>query len=85
MGPQKSKLILKTEGNVLTGRSEAPMGVVPIQEGKVNGDEFEFVIHAKSPMGPLRIAMKGKVEGDIISGEAKAPIFASTAVNGKRI
>jgi hypothetical protein len=83
MGPQASKLILKTAGNSLSGSSEGPMGVSEFTGGTANGDEFEFAVEAKTPMGPIKITMKGKVEGDKISGQAVTP-FGPSPFSGTR-
>ena len=83
MGPQAGKLIFKTEGNTLTGVSEGMMGADPIQSGIVNGDEFEFMVETKTPMGPIKVTIKGKVEGDKISGQAVTP-FGPAPLTGTR-
>ena len=83
MGPQAGKLVLKTEGNVLTGTSEGPMGSSPLQEGKVNGNEFECMVETETPIGPAKITMKGKVEGNKLTGEAQTPIGVAP-ITGKR-
>ena len=84
MGPQAGKLELKAEGNVLTGSMQGMMGTDPIQNGTVNGDEFEFMVETKSPMGPLKLNVKGKVEGNEIIGEVKTP-FGPAPMTGKRV
>jgi hypothetical protein len=84
MGPQKGKLVFKTEGDTLTGSSEGQGNVVAIQNGKVNGDQFEFMVEAKSPMGLLKITMSGKIEGDTLTGEAKTP-FGPAKITGNRV
>jgi hypothetical protein len=84
MGPQSGKLTLKTKDNVLTGTSEGMMGVDPIQNGTVNGDEFEFMVETKTPMGPIKVTIKGKVEGDKISGQAVTP-FGPAPLAGTRV
>ncbi len=34
----------KVDGNKLTGTAESPQGVVPIDSGKVNGNDFKFQV-----------------------------------------
>jgi hypothetical protein len=41
---------------------------VYIQDGKVSGDSFEFEVEVTSPMGKLKITVKGTVQGDILTG-----------------
>jgi hypothetical protein len=84
MGAQAGKLVLKTDGDTVTGTMEGMMGADPIQNGKVNGDEFEGMVEAKSPMGPLKITVKCKVEGDTITGTANTP-FGPAPIKGKRV
>jgi hypothetical protein len=84
MGPQEGKLVMKTDGGTLSGTLENMMGVVPLQDGKVNGNEFEYTVEAKSPMGTIKVSMKGKVERDTLTGEATTP-FGPAPIEGKRI
>jgi len=84
MGAQAGKMVLKAEGDALTGTMQNMMGTDPIQNGKVNGDEFEFMVEAKSPMGPLKITVKGKIEGDTVSAQAMTP-FGPAPMSGKRV
>jgi hypothetical protein len=84
MGSQAGKLELKTEGSVLTGSMQGMMGTDPIQNGTVNGDEIEFILETKSPMGPLKLTVKGKVDGDEISGQVTTP-FGPAPLTGKRV
>ncbi len=84
MGNQAGKLVIQTDGDILTGTSEGMMGVDEIQNGKVNGNEFEGMVETKSPMGPLKVTMKCKVEGDTLTGEATTP-FGPAPISGKRV
>lgn len=84
MGAQAGKLEFETEGNTLTGSMEGLMGTDPIQNGTVNGEEFEFMVEPKSPMGRLKVTVKGKVEGDELTGQATTP-FGPAPITGKRV
>ena len=42
------------------------------------------MVETKSPMGPLKVTMKGKVEGDTLAGEANTP-FGPAPIKGKRV
>ncbi len=83
MGDQAGKLVLQTDGDILTGTSEGPMGLDPLQNGKVNGNEFECMVETKSPMGPVKVTMKGRVEGNRLTGEATTPL-GPAPISGKR-
>ncbi len=84
MGNQKGKLDLKAEGTVLTGTAQVMGASVPLENGKVDGDAFEFQVEANTPMGKIKITMKMKVDGDALSGEATTP-FGPAPVTGTRV
>jgi hypothetical protein len=83
-GDQNGKLVFETDGGALTGTSEAVGSVSPLQDGKADGDSFEFKTEANTPMGMLEITMKGKVDGDALTGEAITP-FGPAPLSGNRI
>ena len=85
MGKQTGKLILKTDGNTLSGSVEAEMGGLnEFSNGTVNGDEVAWAMELNSPMGKINLEYKGKVTGDDISGEVKAGDFGTSPFMGKR-
>jgi hypothetical protein len=73
-GSQEGRLVFKTDGGTLTGTSESGGETVELQEGVANGNEFQFKVKQKTPIGRLSITFKGTVEGDRISGKAKTPL-----------
>jgi len=68
-GPDGSSMeltyIFKVDGEKLTGSIASDMGELAISEGKVNGDEFEYVLDIVE-MG-MKITSKGNVVGDEIT------------------
>ena len=84
MGKMEEKFILKTKGNVLTGKTESQMGSHNIT-GKVSGNQFSWESDVDSPMGKMHITVSGKVAGDAISGEMKAGDFGVSPFKGKRV
>jgi len=42
MGAQKASLVLKTDGDKLTGEMKGPQGALALNDGKVAGDEIKF-------------------------------------------
>ena len=84
MGAQAGKMVLKTEGDTVVGSVQNMMGTDPIENGKLKGDEFAFVVEAKSPMGPIKLTVTGKVEGDTVTGQAITP-FGPAPITGKRV
>lgn len=84
-GEQKSKLVLKTEGNTLTGTLESPAGVNPLQNGVVKGDEIEFQFDAKAPTGQtLKVTVKGTIKGDTLTGNVSSPL-GQVPITGKKV
>jgi glycine cleavage system aminomethyltransferase T len=83
-GKQEGSLTYRTKGNVLAGSVTAMGSTVDIADGKVTGDRFEHSMMAKTPLGELKMKVKGKVEGDTISGVFKA-MMMSMPFSGKRI
>ena len=68
LGVLKTKLVLKTENNLLSGCSISQFGTDNFSGGKVDGDNFEFTCSSKTPIGPMKFECNGKVAGDKISG-----------------
>jgi hypothetical protein len=83
MGNQTGTLTLKTNGTDLTGTSEVMGAESPLQNGKVDGDAFDFMVEASTPMGAIELTIKGKVDGDELTGEATSP-FGPAPMSGKR-
>jgi hypothetical protein len=83
-GTQEGKLVLKTDGGTLTGTSESGGETVELLEGVANGNEFQFKVKQKTPIGRLSITFKGTVDGDKISGKAKTP-FGPAPFEGTRV
>ena len=80
---QLGSFTYKTNGNVLTGTATA-MGVTSeITDGKVDKNRFEHTMKMKTPLGEMKIKVKGKVEGDVISGVFKV-MMMSMPFSGKR-
>jgi hypothetical protein len=51
--------VFKVDGQTLTGTVGSEMGEIAISQGKVNGEEFEFILD----MNGMVIKNKGKVAG----------------------
>jgi hypothetical protein len=83
-GKQGGRLVFKTDGGALTGTSESEGEVVDLFDGKVNGNEFQFKVKQKTPIGRLSITFKGTADGDKISGKAQTP-FGPAPFDGTRV
>lgn len=82
-GEKKGKFIFMTDGDTLTGSLESPAGVSPIQNGVVKGDEFEFQFDAKSPMGTLKLTVKGRVNDNALTGQLASPLGQAPIIGQK--
>jgi hypothetical protein len=72
MGSVESTLILKTDGEDLSGTMSAGMmGTVDFDGGKVEGNSFSFATTMKKFFKIIKISGCGKVDGDQISGEVR--------------
>jgi hypothetical protein len=86
MGKQKGELILKTDGDALSGTLENPMmGTQEFSGGTVNGDDVAWTMEMNSPLGSITLEYKLIITGDDISGDVKAGNFGTSSLKGKRI
>jgi hypothetical protein len=84
MGNQQSVWTLKVAGEPLSGVAESAMtGRTEFKGGTVKGDDFNFNMELDTPMGKIKMDVKGKVEGDKISGNANSP-FGPAPFEGTR-
>jgi hypothetical protein len=56
----------KVEGDKLTGSMTGPQGDIPIQEGKVSGDQISFSTTLDFGGNSIKLLYKGTVNGDQI-------------------
>jgi hypothetical protein len=66
-GAQPLKLILKVEGEKLTGTAKRSRGDVPIT-GTIKGDDISFAYTVDYNGNAMTISFSGKVKGDAMSG-----------------
>ena len=68
-GKQQGAFVFNIDGDTFTGTASADgMDDVPIQDGKINGDEITFVMNSSSPMGEMKINVKATLDGDSMTG-----------------
>ena len=85
MGKMESTLILKTDGDSLSGSmSSSMMGTIEFSDGKVDGNSFTFDMTMQSPMGKMEMTNTGAVDGDNISGEVKTSM-GNSSYTGVRV
>src|SRR5215471_1327620 len=66
-GPNGSVTItfqLKQDGTKLTGTTEGPGGVLQIQDGKVDGEKFSFVVNWEGGGNTMKILHEGTFKDD---------------------
>ena len=68
MGKTEATFNFKTDGNVVTGTNAVMGQTLTIQDGKIDGNSFEFKEKMDSPMGASDFTFKGTIDGDQISG-----------------
>jgi hypothetical protein len=83
MGAQKASLVLKTDGDKLTGEMKGPQGALALNDGKVAGDTLTWSANMTQPM-PIKLEFTGKVAGDKIAGSVKLGAFGNATFEGTR-
>ncbi|MGA9774101.1 MAG: hypothetical protein WBV94_34035 [Blastocatellia bacterium] len=76
-GKNTSLLVIKQEGDKLTGAMKSPRGERPLDSVSVKGNEITFVMTFNNQGQDIVITYKGKVEKDAMSGEADFGGFAT--------
>jgi hypothetical protein len=84
MGTLPGKLVLKSDGGSLNGTFSAAMGEQSLRDGTVTGEDFTFSVTMDTPMGPMKLDIKGTVSGDNVSGQVQAGSFGSSPFKGTR-
>jgi hypothetical protein len=82
MGDQDVTLDFTASGSTLTGTMSNGSGTVPIEDGKVDGNNVSWRARITVPL-PLTVDCTGTVEGDTISGTANTS-FGGSPFSGKR-
>jgi hypothetical protein len=84
IGKQEATLILKTDGDKLSGTGESMMGKSEFT-GTATSDTLAWIMDIKSPMGQMKLEYNVKVTGDDMAGEVKIGTFGSAPLKGKRV
>ena len=85
MGTSAATITLKEESGSLSGSVSSDQGATQFEDGKVDGDAFEWSMQINAPqVGSLKIDVKGKVNGDEISGEMQLGGYGSAHFKGTR-
>lgn len=76
-GKREATLVIKKEGDNLTGALKGPRGERPLQSISLKGDEITFVMNANINGQDMVFTYKGKVEKDSMKGDADFGGFAT--------
>lgn len=82
-GSQPLKLILKVDGEKLTGTARRSRGDVPLT-GTIKGDDITFAYTIDYNGNPVTIMFTGKVKGDTMGGTVSFNDNASDEWSAKR-
>lgn len=73
---KEGKFVLKQDGVALTGNIDAMGTVANIEDGTVDGNNYKFTVQGQSPLGKIKVTVKGSVNGDKITGAMKTSIMS---------
>jgi hypothetical protein len=82
-GPQPLTLILKVDGEKLTGTAKRSRGDVALT-GTVKGDDIAFAYTIEYNGNPVTLTFTGKVKGDTMTGTVSFNESASDEWSAKR-
>lgn len=71
-GKVENTLVLKMNGSDLTGTLTNQFGVLPLQNGHVDGQDLFFVVMVKEEGDPFRIVYRGHIYVDEIQFKIQA-------------
>lgn len=86
MGKQNYQLLFVTNGDGLSGQAFSPKvnRTENFTDGTVEGDNFQFIVKVKGPMGKMKLNFTGTLNGDKISGVVKT-MLGNSPFEGIRI
>ena len=76
-GQNKALLVIKKDGDKLTGAMKSPRGERPIESVTLTGNDITFVMKANVQGQDMVFTYKGKVEKDSMKGDADFGGFAT--------
>ncbi|QQD18555.1 hypothetical protein I6N98_01375 [Spongiibacter nanhainus] len=84
MGAQKGKMAIETQDSTLTGEMTSPIGIIKVEDGKVDGDTATWVCKLTKPM-LVKLSFNVKVQGDELKGKVKVGPMGQSDFSGTRI
>ena|SRR5437868_4454013 len=83
MGMQRGVLELRVEADQVTGRMTNPLGEMPIENIRIEGDRLFFTMKMTRPVR-MTFEHEVVVEGDRMTGQVKAGFLGSAAFTAER-
>lgn len=84
-GPIEGIFDYEVNGETLVGAVTASGETTEITDGSVDGNGFSHSLKMKTPMGKMKVAVRGRCDGDGIAGEFKSAMmsmpFSGTRLN----
>jgi len=83
MGDREIVMVMREDGDSLSGTMEADGNTIDVQEGKVADGRGTWKADLTQPM-PITLEFDVGVEGDALDGTVKLGMFGSSGVSGTR-
>ena len=71
MGPKDGKLLLRTQGNLLSGVLEVLGNANPFTNGQADGNRCRFSSQFKTALGSVDYEAEGQVDGDTLTAVSR--------------
>lgn len=73
-GKQEADFTFITDGDILAGTATYSGNSQPLRDGKITGNDIEFIFDAKTPMGKIKTTVKATIDDKNIKGVMKMAI-----------
>ena len=83
MGKQKGKMTANVSGGELAGEILSPLGAIPIEDGKTEGDSAQWNCKVTTPIA-MTLEFNVTIDGDDLKGEVKVGPMGKNTVEGTR-
>ena len=80
---QKGTMTVAVEENVLTGDINTPLGIVPIKEGRVDGNSAYWSCDLVKPIA-MKLEFSVTADGDSMEGKVKVGPMGTNKFEGTR-
>ena len=84
VGTQSIELTLMADGDSLSGTMDGYFGQQSFSGGTVKGNDVSWSVDLESPVGEMKLDVKGIVSGDEITGQVQIGSFRPSEFKGTR-